>query len=94
MNLCWFCGTEAVIPGKITRGATCAKCRMALKCCKNCRHFDPSSHNQCREPAAEWVRDKELSNFCEFFDMMETAERPRGVQADDARKRFDSIFKK
>jgi hypothetical protein len=94
MRLCWFCGTEAALPGKITRDSVCSKCRISLKCCRNCRFYDPASHNQCREPAAEWVRDKELANFCEFFDFAERSEGARPGRDAGGKQKFDSLFKK
>jgi len=94
MKVCWFCGAEMLFGEKITRDMTCAQCKVALKACRNCRFFDPSAHNQCREPAAEWVRDKELANFCEFFEFAERVDRPRGNRPEDRKKKFDSLFKK
>jgi hypothetical protein len=67
---------------------------MSLKCCKNCLYFDPAAHNQCRDPAAEWVRDKELANFCEFFEFLDRAIGPKTGRPDAARKSFDDLFRK
>ncbi|MBI3448375.1 MAG: hypothetical protein HY049_05595 [Acidobacteria bacterium] len=94
MRLCWFCGTEARAEGKIARKDTCPKCRMSVKCCKNCRFFETSAPRQCCEPAAEFVGDKEGANFCEYFDFQERSGRPDGNQGEKARSRFDSLFKK
>lgn len=94
MKLCWFCGTEAIVQGKPARKEICAKCRMALRCCKNCRFFDPPAPKQCREPAAEFVGDKEGANFCEYFEFAERADRQRGNPAEEAKRRFDSLFNK
>jgi hypothetical protein len=91
MKACWFCGTEAQL-SRPSRDQVCSKCKMALKCCKNCRFFDPAAHNQCQDRAAEWVRDKELANFCEHFDFVEKAESRRAGTPEDARKKFDSLF--
>ena len=77
----------------------CPYCHSDLKCCLNCRFFDPGFNNQCREPQAEWCPDKEKANFCEFFEFGETAGNPPGMggaQPDRTRARsaFDSLFKK
>jgi hypothetical protein len=28
---------------------------------------DPSAYHECRESSAEWVKDKERGNKCEYF---------------------------
>lgn len=92
MKVCWFCGTESSV-SRPSRDQVCSKCRMSLKACKNCRFHDPAAHNQCREPAAEWVRDKELANFCEFFEFADGPGRSAGSEGGGARKAFDDLFK-
>lgn len=58
------------------------------------------AHNKCAEPAAEWVRDKEKGNFCEFFTPGGAAGGPSSdhksgeSKADAARSAFDNLFKK
>ena len=67
---CWKCGTEIQeISGarKVLRTDSCPKCDSDLHVCKNCRHHDPQYHNECRETEAEWVKDKERANFCDYF---------------------------
>lgn len=93
MKACWFCGTEHAGSNRPSRDAVCSKCRVALRCCKNCRFFDPAAHNQCQDPAAEWVRDKELANFCEHFDFVEKVAAKKTATDEDAREKFDSLFK-
>jgi len=93
MKLCWYCGTEAAVTGKVDRKEICPKCKMSRKCCRNCRFFETSAPKQCREPAAEFVGDKEGSNFCEYFDYAERGDGRAGGPAGDAKKRFDSLFK-
>jgi hypothetical protein len=92
MKTCWFCGTEAIVPGKLGRKDGCSKCRMSLKCCRNCRHFDPPAPRQCREPAAEFVGDKEGANFCEYFEFVEKAGGSRGNPQAEAKRKFDALF--
>ena len=94
MKVCWFCGTEYAGGPRPSRDVTCAKCRMSLKCCKNCAYFDPAAHNQCRDRAAEWVRDKELANFCEFFEFREGTGKPSGGRSEEARRKLDDLFKR
>ncbi len=34
-----------------------------------CRFFDQKAYNQCREPSAERIIDKEKANFCDYFSL-------------------------
>jgi len=51
----------------IARTATCAGCGAWLHCCRNCDLFAPGRANDCREPRAEAVPDRERANFCDWF---------------------------
>lgn len=96
---CYKCGHALkVMPGdKIQRRDCCVSCGVDLHSCVHCRFFDPGRNNQCSEPQAEWVREKEASNFCGYFEprtSVNLAARGRGNRAMDARAAFDSLFKK
>lgn len=67
-NTCYHCGTEWTGDPKVGRGDACSKCGSSLHVCLNCRFHDKTKHNECAEPAAEWVRDKAKANFCLFFE--------------------------
>jgi len=84
---------------------SCPQCDSDLHSCRNCRHHDPAKHNQCAETQAEWVRDKEAANHCDYFSPsaatgagapLGKAEKGRNLTsaADDAKKRFDSLFRR
>ena len=95
---CHSCGEQFPLnPGdKILRKDTCHQCGMYMHCCRNCRLFDPSKNNQCAEPQAEWVSDKEGANFCDFFEprtSVNLVNRSRSASESTA-KAFDSLFKK
>jgi hypothetical protein len=100
MKVCHHCGGEVHLSSALQRTDSCTVCLSDLKCCLNCRFFDPSSNNQCREPQAEWCPDKEKANFCEFFEFLETSPLGRpGMggahsEKDRARSAFDSLFRK
>jgi hypothetical protein len=52
-------------------------------------------NNQCREPDAEWVTDRERANFCERFQLAEErAARPESGRSGEARRRLDDLFRK
>lgn len=93
---CWKCGQviELATGGRVGRRETCPKCDADLHACRNCRFFDPGKHNQCAETQAEWVRDKEAANYCDYFSPNPnlSAVRPSST-SEDAKKKFDSLFK-
>ncbi len=101
MKVCHHCSRELSLVAAVERTSSCPYCFSDLKCCQNCRFFDPAFNNQCREPQAEWCPDKDKANFCEFFEFRETSAIGRagpggGPKSDQSRARsaFDSLFKK
>ena len=94
-RVCHACGAASVPDDPIPRDATCAKCGADLRCCRNCRHYDPRYNNSCRETEADPVEDKERRNFCEYFEFNPApfAAAAEGKRADAARARLDQLFK-
>src|SRR2546422_955106 len=64
---CQLCGAPVTIAEPIPRDAECGSCKHDLRCCRNCRHYDPAYNNSCRETMADPVEDKTRRNFCEYF---------------------------
>jgi hypothetical protein len=64
---CHGCSVEVEIEDPIGRSARCARCGSELRCCLNCRFYDTSSYNDCVEPSAERVLEKDRANFCDYF---------------------------
>jgi len=94
---CWKCGETIQLAAGSRVGSrdTCPRCSSDLHSCRNCDFYDPSKNNQCSEPQAEWVRDKEAANYCDYYRPAPGA-RAGAIgpsKADDAKKRFDSLFK-
>ena len=85
------------MPGdQIGRRDACAGCGADLHACVHCRYFDPSRSNQCSEPQAEWVSEKESSNFCDYFEPRTTvnlSSQGRSGRKVDARAAFHNLFK-
>ena len=93
--VCFKCGTPYQVRDRVGRSAVCLKCDADLHCCLNCRHYNAHVHNECNETQAEWVRDKDRSNYCDYFDPKRGLRTGgKATSADDARARFDSLFKK
>jgi len=96
---CTFCGAKLDLVGKVSRRDTCPKCGRDLRCCKHCQHYDPRAYNECREVAAERIRDKERANFCDYFVFRGTkvngGRRGGYMQArGDAMDALEALFKK
>ena len=92
---CVFCGEE-IDPGeRVSRQDVCPKCGRDLRCCRQCKFYDPGAYNACREVSADRIVDKERANFCDYFV-------PRGSKGhggsmgkvDEARKALEALFKK
>ena len=64
---CHACGTASEVPAPVSRRESCSRCGAELRCCLNCGFHDRSAYNECREPSAERVVDKDRSNFCDYF---------------------------
>jgi hypothetical protein len=97
MRRCHACGSEVPGDGRVFRDADCAACGRDLRCCRNCRHHHPSANNQCLEPVAEWVADKERANFCDYFSFADSTEaasgEPRKSGEEAARAKWKKLFK-
>lgn len=90
---CYNCGAEWVTEKRVKEPGvkeTCESCGAYLHCCKNCRFYDRTAYNQCTNPSAEWVSNKESGNFCGEFvfateqSKKEQAERDTNDDALDA----------
>ncbi|KAF0102265.1 MAG: hypothetical protein FD187_548 [bacterium] len=65
---CWKCGADLKdLPQPLGRRAECLACGAELHVCRQCRHYDSGKAKQCRELAADEVREKTRANFCEWF---------------------------
>ena len=88
MARCFHCLTE--FSGKVGRQDSCTKCSSDLHVCKNCCFYDTSAYNECREPSAERVVDKEKRNFCDYFT---PGDNSKADNKKDALKALDDLFK-
>jgi hypothetical protein len=93
---CWKCGETIQYPtgSRVGNRDACPKCDADLHACRNCQFYDPGKHNQCTENQAEWVRDKEAGNYCDYFSpgaILRAGN--RSSPSSDAKKKFDSLFK-
>ena len=96
--LCWSCGKPTGINGRVMRSDSCVDCLADLRCCRGCRHFDPSRNKQCRETIQSTVTNKEKNNMCDFFQKRDAIKVGGGMLNQqeskvDKKKNFDDLFK-
>jgi hypothetical protein len=90
---CHRCGRSAS-GERVAVRALCAGCGAYLHCCRNCEFYAPGVANDCREPSAERVADKEQGNFCDWF-RPSPAGRPAGEDRPSAaRAQLEALFAK
>ena len=51
----------------VKRDASCGRCGTAVHSCRNCLHFDPDRHLECRKPIKVGFKKIE-ANDCEYFE--------------------------
>lgn len=54
--------------------------------------FDEGKANRCREPQSDYVKDRERSNFCEYFRFNNAETMKTGKK--DAEKMWAMLFKR
>ena len=93
--MCHNCSTQLETDETPGRTETCPNCDADLHCCLNCRFYDPSIYNECRESQAERVLDKDRSNFCDYFSFrQEEAPQPKAKKSQEKVNPLDALFKK
>ena len=83
---------DLTIGQKVFKSDECEHCYADIRVCKMCDFYDPSSYNECREPSAPRIVEKEKSNFCDYFRLS-----PPGTSLsakDDLLSAADALFKK
>jgi hypothetical protein len=65
---CFSCRKElSFSDAQIGRREECPHCRADVHVCKNCHFYDVTAYNECREPSADVMREKDRANFCDYF---------------------------
>ena len=90
--ICHKCQKDVPVLGIVGRREECSFCRADLHVCKNCAHYDMKSYNECREPQADRVVEKEKGNFCDFFSPGSRAFAAKSK--DDLMAAAEALFKK
>lgn len=90
---CFHCGAKLTFQDRIGLREECPQCRNDVHVCKNCAFYDPKVYNECREPQAEVVREKDRANHCEYFQPG-TGSGGGGKSKEDLLKAAEALFKK
>ena len=93
-HFCHQCKNELFFEVKMQRADVCPHCAADLQCCKNCEHWDPSAHNQCKEHIAEYIPDRERANHCTFFTFRSGVPEDPSARIASSRAKLDALFKK
>lgn len=81
---CFSCKREIEFSDKkIGLREECPHCGADMHSCKACDFYDVKAYNECREPSADRVTEKERANFCDYFTL-----RIGSASADDAAARL------
>jgi hypothetical protein len=93
---CFACGTPVELRSgeRVGFRDACPRCGQDLHVCRNCAHHDPSAYNECREPNAERVDDRERANRCDYFAPGEASATGRADERARGRAGLDALFKK
>ncbi len=89
-GICWACG-EKLSASQYQREGECPSCRKQTHVCRNCRFYEPGRPNDCQEPIAEPVRDKDRANFCDYFEPSSNTYEP-AADADRLRAAAEDLF--
>jgi len=92
--LCWKCGTSIEgLPLPLSRLAKCPNCEAELHVCKLCEFYDEHVAEQCQETIADYVKDKESANFCEYFSISADAYHPQeSIQTGNNMNKLNELF--
>jgi hypothetical protein len=61
--------------------------------CLNCVSYDSRSADQCRDRRADPVAEKQMANYCEYFDMIRREFVPQGEENSREAKARESLKK-
>ncbi len=71
----------------------CPSCRTDLHACVYCTFYDEGRSNRCREPQADYVKERDRANFCEYF-RFKGGEGGKASSREEAEKLWSQLFKK
>ncbi len=93
---CAGCGREVEAGGSMKIGFRdcCDHCGADLHSCHNCQHHDSAAYNECAEPGAERVSERDRANRCDWFSPGEQAGGDSHASKGPALGNLEALFKK
>jgi len=91
MKRCHTCKTEITLE-KVSFREECVSCGSDLHVCVNCLFYDTGKANSCREDKADYVKERDRANYCEYFRFADDTSGKS--EREDAKKLWDALFKK
>ncbi len=91
MRVCFKCKNPVTLED-ISFRDECIQCRSDLHVCLNCSFYDEGRANKCREPQADYVKERDRANYCEYFRFKDTCQEKSGKE--EAERLFQNLFRK
>jgi predicted RNA-binding Zn-ribbon protein involved in translation (DUF1610 family) len=91
MKLCNKCNKPLTIEKVLFRDE-CPHCGIDLHVCLNCLFYDEGKANRCRESQADYVKDRDRANYCDYFRFNDAETKKPEKQ--EAEKLWKELFKK
>ncbi len=91
MKVCSKCKTP-ITAEKVFFRDECPRCGSDIHVCLNCLFYDEGKSNKCRETQADFVKEKDRSNYCDYFRFNDTE--VKKSERDEAEKLWKEFFKK
>ncbi len=93
---CRQCGREVELRAgeRVGFRDACEGCGGDLHSCVHCAHHDRSAYNECREPNAERVSDRERANRCDYFAPADAGGGVATRGRDEARDALEKLFRR
>lgn len=91
---CYKCQSDTGLSAgtSISRSEDCNSCSADLRCCRMCEFYDTKSYNECREPSADRILEKEKANFCDYFKLGNSED--AASNKNDIMAQANALFKK
>ena len=93
-GICPHCGREINLDYRVGFRETCPGCDGDLHSCVACSFYEPGHHNDCREPRASMVQDKERANRCDWFAWGDNETTGEYEEVSKAKNALEALFKK
>ena len=94
MKKCFKCGTVWTGYGRPRTRQICEGCGAYLHTCLNCHYFNRTVTNCCNLPTTAFVGGRDLLNYCEQFEMVNSALKAIEDRCSRAKASWDSLFRR